>query len=221
MLTVEEALLKRRSIRRFKPDPIGRDRLEKILDLARWSPSWGNTQPWRFFVFQGAPLQALKEQAAQRVAKGEPFKPDVPMPTSWPDALKDRYGQIGKLVLSSLSIAREDQRRRQDFYLEMSRLFGAPCLMVGTLPRDAAIEYAMLDMGIIIQSICLAAQSLGLGTCIMAASVGYPDLIRQIGKIDHDLRIVMGIALGHEEDDPVNRFERPRISVAEMVSWVE
>ncbi|MCX7982566.1 MAG: nitroreductase [Syntrophales bacterium] len=221
MLTVEEAILKRRSIRRFKPNPVERSQLEKILDLARWSPSWGNTQPWHFFVFQGDPLRMLKDEMSRRITEGKPFEPDVPMPNSWPESLKNRYSETGKLVLSALSIAREDHQRRQEFYFEMSRLFGAPCLIVGTVPRDVAIEYAMLDMGIIIQSICLAAHSNGLATCIMAASVGYPDIIRQIGRVETNLRIVMGIALGYEEESPVNQFPRPRIPLTEMVTWVD
>ena len=41
------ALVKqRRSIRRFKPDPIPDDIIDKILEVARWAPSCGNSQPW-------------------------------------------------------------------------------------------------------------------------------------------------------------------------------
>lgn len=220
MLTVPEALRNRRSIRCFRPEPITRELLEAIMDLARWSPSWGNTQPWHFFIFQGSPLEELKNLSSQRVLNGEPFQPDVPMPSSWPDALKARYGETGKLVLSALSIARDDREKRKEFYVEMSRLFGAPCLLVGTIPREVGIEYAMLDMGIIIQSICLAAQSYGVGSCIMAASVGYPDLIRKIGKVDDKLLIVMGVALGYAADNPVNSFSRPRVSLADLVTWI-
>jgi len=166
-------------------------------------------------------LEKIKDLASQRVLKGEPFQPEIPMPAAWPEALKKRYGETGRLVLSSLGIEREDKKGRGDFYVEMSRLFGAPCLIVGTLPREVAVEYAMLDMGIIIQSICLAAYAYGLGSCIMAASVGYPDIIRQVGNVDVNTLIVMGIALGYAEDAPINRFPRPRIPVEEMVTWVD
>jgi nitroreductase len=45
-----EVILKRRSIREFKPDPVSEQDLEKILEAARQSPSWANTQCWHFIV---------------------------------------------------------------------------------------------------------------------------------------------------------------------------
>ena len=40
----------RRSIRRFKPDPIPDDVVDKILEAARWAPSCGNSQPWELIA---------------------------------------------------------------------------------------------------------------------------------------------------------------------------
>jgi nitroreductase len=40
----------RRSIRRFKPDPIPDDIVDKILEVARWAPSCGNSQPWEIIA---------------------------------------------------------------------------------------------------------------------------------------------------------------------------
>jgi nitroreductase len=45
-----ELVKQRRSIRRFKPDPVPDACIEKIIDLARWAPSGFNTQPWEFVV---------------------------------------------------------------------------------------------------------------------------------------------------------------------------
>jgi len=47
---VYEAIVKRRSIRRFKPDPISNEALMKILEAGRLAPSAGNRQPWHFIV---------------------------------------------------------------------------------------------------------------------------------------------------------------------------
>jgi nitroreductase len=49
---VSEAILKRRRIRRWKPAPAGKEKIEKVLEAGRRAPSWGNTQPWRFIVVQ-------------------------------------------------------------------------------------------------------------------------------------------------------------------------
>jgi len=45
-----EVVKSRRAIRKFKPDPIPDETIEKILDVARWAPSGGNAQPWEFIV---------------------------------------------------------------------------------------------------------------------------------------------------------------------------
>jgi nitroreductase len=40
----------RRSIRKFKPDPVPDDYIDKIIDAGRWAPSGGNSQPWDFII---------------------------------------------------------------------------------------------------------------------------------------------------------------------------
>lgn len=49
-MDVFEAIKGRRSIRRYKPDAVPKELVEKILDAARWAPSGGNLQPWKFIV---------------------------------------------------------------------------------------------------------------------------------------------------------------------------
>ncbi len=49
-MEVTEAIINRRSVRRMKADPIDDEILERILEAARWAPSWKNTQCWRFVV---------------------------------------------------------------------------------------------------------------------------------------------------------------------------
>jgi len=49
-MELQEALLKRRSIRRFTEDVVTDEELAQIFDTVRWSPSWGNTQVWEFVV---------------------------------------------------------------------------------------------------------------------------------------------------------------------------
>ena len=51
-MNVFEAIQNRRSIRKFKPDPLPEGHLEKVLEAARLAPSAGNRQPWRFVVVE-------------------------------------------------------------------------------------------------------------------------------------------------------------------------
>ena len=50
MLTIKEAIEQRRSIRKFKPDPVPQEQIDALLDSARLAPSACNAQPWRFKV---------------------------------------------------------------------------------------------------------------------------------------------------------------------------
>ena len=47
---VLNAIKSRRTIRRFKPDPIDEEKLQMILEAGRWAPSFSNLQPWKFIV---------------------------------------------------------------------------------------------------------------------------------------------------------------------------
>ena len=64
-----EAILNRRSIRKYKNDPVSDDLLEKILESARWAPSWANTQCWRFIVVKD---KALKEKLRDTLTPWNP-----------------------------------------------------------------------------------------------------------------------------------------------------
>jgi nitroreductase len=47
-MDVMDAILKRRSIRAFKDDPVPDEAVKRLLEAARWAPSGGNRQFWRF-----------------------------------------------------------------------------------------------------------------------------------------------------------------------------
>jgi len=64
MLTTKEAIEKRRSIRKFKPDPIPYEHIEEILDSARLSPSGCNAQPWRFKIVTETDVKIQLAQSA-------------------------------------------------------------------------------------------------------------------------------------------------------------
>jgi len=220
-MDIRIAVRQRRSIRKFKSDEVPEKVIHEILEDARWAPSWGNTQPWELYVLTGKILDRLKKANRQKVLEGVPFSPDIKMPEIWPECLKKRYIAVGKSVLTSLAIAREDQQARIQYNADMFSFFSAPCLILFCLDKSLIIEYAMLDIGIILQTICLLAQERGLGTCILAASVRYPDLLREIFMIPEDKTIVIGVALGFPDwDSPVNHFERERANLDDFVTWV-
>lgn len=220
-MILEEVVRGRRSIRKFRRDPIPGEVLRGILDQARWAPSWGNTQPWEFVVLTGEALEEYRTTMHRMMLAGEPFTPEIPMPETWPKPQKKRYAETGKIVLAAMGIEREDREGRMRFYENMALLFDAPCLVVACLDAESRMEYAMLDMGLILQTLCLSAYDRGIGSCILAVSIGYPALLRRMASIPDDRRIVMGVALGYPETDhPLNRFARVRADIGEFVRWV-
>jgi nitroreductase len=52
-LDIIDIIKTRRSVRRFKPEPIPDDLINKVLEAARWAPSGLNNQAWRFAVVTG------------------------------------------------------------------------------------------------------------------------------------------------------------------------
>jgi nitroreductase len=66
MLTTKAAIEKRRSIRKFKPDPIPEEHILALLDSARLAPSGSNSQPWRFKVVRDREIRLQLAQAAYK-----------------------------------------------------------------------------------------------------------------------------------------------------------
>jgi nitroreductase len=221
-MELRAAIEGRRSIRKFKAKEISRETIREILETARWAPSWGNTQLWEFYVLTGKRLDEFREANHRSFVDGQTFPLDVPMHEVWPERLKARYGELGKMMLTTLNIKRDDKEARNRLYEDMTLLFGAPCLVVACIPGDILVEYAMLDIGLIVQTICLLAYDKGIGTCIMAMAVRNPGLLRKILSIPDDRKIAIGIAMGYPEQGfPLNSFDRKRVDISEYVKWVD
>ena len=216
------AVRERRSIRKFKQADVPENLITEILDQARWSPSWGNTQPWEFYVLTGQSLAKFNKMNVEKPAAHEAPSPDVTMPENWPEAQKARYNELGKVVFTALGIKREDKAARSQHYQNMATCFGAPCLILACISRNNVVEYPMLDIGLITQTVCLLAHDKGLGTCLLATAAIYPDAIRKITSIPDDKRIIVGIALGYPDlTFPINHIDRKRADISEFVHWVE
>jgi nitroreductase len=220
-MELQEAVRGRRSIRQFLPKPVSDELIKDLIAKSLWSPSWGNTQPWEIVVGTGESLAKFKKKNRDAFLEGRSSTTDIPMPQVWPDRNKLRYKELGKSVLGALSIPREDQQARIDHLAWMFTLFDAPAVVIFTVDKTILLEYAMLDVGLILQTFCLLAHDKGLGTCIMAASVMYPEIAREVFSIPETKRLIMGAALGWPDTEaPVNAFKRNRGHLDEFVRWV-
>jgi nitroreductase len=221
-MELRETIRNRRSIRQFLAKPVSEDIIRELITDTLWSPSWGNTQPWEVVVASGQKLEEFKKKNQEALLAGKETATDIPMPQVWPDDYLLRYKELGKSVLGSLSIAREDKEARLKHFFKMFGFFDAPAAILVAVDKNLALEYAMLDAGIFLQTFCLLAHDRGLGTCILAAMVSYPEIARELFSIPENKLLVMGAALGWPDPDaPVNCFERERGSLDEFVRWVK
>ena len=220
-MELREAILNRRSVRKFLKREVPEKMIKEILADAQWAPSWGNTQPWELMVVSGAPLETFKQKNKEALFGGVKPKPEIRMPEVFPDHLKQRYVHVGRSVLQSLSISRKDLDGRLNYYGDMFYLFDAPALILFLLDNKVLLEYAMLDVGLCLQTLLLSAHGRGLGAVVLAASVNYPGILRSLFPINENKTIVMGAVLGWPDPEAaVNRFERRRAGFAETVTWI-
>ncbi len=155
-----------------------------------------------------------------KLAAAEPLRNDVPMPEKWPEQMKARYMEVGKSVVTSLGLRREDKEGRNLHQLNMAALFGAPCLIIAAVPTDVLVEYAMLDVGLLIQTIALTAHDRGLGPASWQVPSITPICCEGTG-IPVDRRIIMGAVIGYpEREAPINQFDRQRAGMDAFVKWV-
>jgi len=65
MNEVLNAIINRRTIRRFRPDPIDEEKIQMILEAGRWAPSFSNLQPWKFIVTKDQNLKNELDKASR------------------------------------------------------------------------------------------------------------------------------------------------------------
>jgi nitroreductase len=74
-MDILEVIKTRRSIRKYRPEPISEDDINRILEAVRWAPSAGNSQPWKFIVIRS---KEVKENLAAALPTGS-FISDAPL----------------------------------------------------------------------------------------------------------------------------------------------
>jgi len=147
-MELAEVIKGRRSVRRFKPDPVPRDIVEKILELAQWAPSAMNKQDWRFIVVEGAKKAALLKITATAFEHFKPILeknfPDKPKVLENSKRFFETYGNAPVIVL----------------------------VYAGHFPAGDADPYSA---SLAVQNLLLAAHDAGLGAVWADAAVFYKE----------------------------------------------
>jgi nitroreductase len=224
-MDVIEAIRTRRSIRVFKPDPIPKKFLQELLDVSRWAPSGGNAQPWHFAVLAGESLTKVKTRLVEK-AKTWDFssytniKPDLPRMGPYSELLMSRTQSLRALTdaIRCPPGTKNLEAKQLEYRENMLRFFDAPSAII--VCADDRGPSSILSIGIVTQTICLAALAYGLGTCIMGIPVLWPEIFRELLNIPKDRTIATTIAIGYPElKAPINTFPRPREPLDSLVEW--
>lgn len=141
-MEVLEAIKTRRSIRKQKTDPIDEETLQKILEAARWAPSWANSQCWRLVVVRD---KNIKTQLSDTMFRFQRSEGPAPNPTA--------QAVIDAPILIVICAELNRSGCRQD----------------GTPSTDKGGNWYMFDTALAMQNLVLSAHALGLGTVIIGA----------------------------------------------------
>jgi nitroreductase len=221
-IDVLETLLRERySVRAFKPEPVPRETIDRVLSAAQRTASWCNSQPWQVMIASGQAKEKFRKAIYAEAASGAAQDGDFEFPREYLGVYLERRRESGFQLYNTLGIARGDKAAYARQALENYNFFGAP--HVAIIHTDEALGiYGAIDCGAYVGNFMLAAQALGLGTIPQAALARHSGMIRRHFKLADDRRVVCGISFGFADHaHKINSYRTSRAGIAETVRFVE
>jgi nitroreductase len=220
-MDLDEAIRRRRSIRKYKPDrPVPRKDIEAIIEAGCWAPSSTNIQPWRFVVVEDRgtisrmaqvvydKFQALsKEALAQGEKRVAAFCRFLRSYTS--------FFADAPVVIVACTKPYENPvlKMPMDVVVDKTRSLGD----VGVDVKPIVIDTVQKSVAMAIENMLLKAHSLGYGTCAMDGPLAVGGVMREMLGIEEGLDLVMFIPLGVPENADVEPPER--LPVSEVIRY--
>jgi len=202
-MDVREAIQKRRSIRRFKTDPVSDDLIQQLLESARLAPSGSNTQPWRFIVVKDAETRK-KLQAA---SYNQRHVGQAPVIIACCADIK-AFGEFPERIDELIAVGALPAKTREVF---------VPSLKKGGMSADIKWHLLIAATGntdIAIEHMVLQAVELGLGTCWVR---WFDDnKVKEILEIPKSIEIIALLPVGYPAEEPP---QRPRFGIEKMVYY--
>ncbi len=225
---VEHAITSRMSVRAFTNQEVSKETISHLLELASRAPSGTNTQPWKVYVLQGASRDALvnKVCAAHDALRADPALASLYQeaydyyPEKWVSPYIDRRRENGWSLYGLLGIGKADKDKMHLQTQRNYRFFDAPVGLMFTIDRVMG-RGSLVDYGMFLQSLMIAARAKGLSTCPQAAWNVFGNIVMpHIGAGPEEM-LVCGMALGYAElGELVNTFHTPRVPVEEFTRWL-
>ncbi|WP_273732399.1 nitroreductase [Mycolicibacterium septicum] len=208
----------RRSSRMFLPDkPVPRELLDEALALAVRAPSNSNTQPWHVFFATGERRVRLVDALLAAVEAAPPAVGSAGLPPRFAHLRRES----GALVYGAMGIARDDAEGRWAAQKRNWEFFHAPVAGVVCMHRDFTNVDAM-GVGMFLQTLLLALNERGLGSCVQVSISFYPDVLREQLDIPDDLTILSGLSIGYADPQfAANHLDTPRNPIGENVVFLQ
>ncbi|MDA0791523.1 MAG: nitroreductase [Proteobacteria bacterium] len=218
----EQVVMGRRSIRGYKQEPVSKEVIREIVELATRAPSSMNTQPWHLHVVTGEPLDRIRKGNTERNMAGVPPSREVRMHGAYKGIHRERQKAIAAQLFESMGIEWSDKARRQDWVLRGFRQFDAPVSIVVTFDQDLQEnDIAIFDCGAVVNCLVNAAWSKGLGAVINGQGIMQSPVVRECAGIPDNEVIVTCVAMGYPADDfAANDVVSTRQPVDDVVNFV-
>ncbi len=190
-MDVLQAIESRRSIRKFKTDPLPHETIESILDAARLAPSGKNNQPWRFVVVE----KDAREQMFSCLQAGLKASIEKGIPTG---SAENTFRIMREAPVTIFIFNPKDNAPWSE----------------QTIPERVFRIVNTQSVGAAIQNMLLRAQELGLGSLwICDTFSSYSELCSWLGR---DSLLVAAVSLGYPAESPA---ARPRLPLDDLVEW--
>ena len=226
---IDRAITARRSVRAFLDTPVDPVIVREILAVSSRAPSGTNTQPWKVYVLQGAKRDELVRQAcaahdamaANPALAAEYAESYDYYPEKWVSPYIDRRRECGFGLYKVLEIGKGDKERMHEQHQRNFKLFDAPVGLMFTIDKVMG-RGSLLDYGMFLQTLMIAARSRGLHTCPQAAWNNFSKIILPlVGAGDNEM-MVCGMSLGYADESAlVNSFQTTRVNAADFTHFVE
>lgn len=206
-MELTDAIMKRRSIRRWDPRPVEKEKIEKVLEAGRRAPSWGNTQPWRFIVVQ----DKARIEEIGKASGGQPLVVGAPVLIVCCGAINDLSRKQQRESLSQLrDMGVMDWT---DDVLD-NVVLGSPVFAPYLLGEPGLMVKVGEQVTIAVAFMTLEAVNQGLGTCWAGAIT--PKEVHKVMNLPDDIFVHELLPLGYPGEDP---SPRPRKDVDKIIFW--
>jgi nitroreductase len=183
-----DAIHRRTSVRRFRPDPVPRDLIARLLDAAVRAPNHKLTEPWRFTVLSGDARGRFAElRAAHRLKRYDDPASDEARAAA--GKVHRETAETPAFIVVQCAVSLDEIQREEDY---------------------AAVMMATANL-------LLAAQSLGLGTYLKTGGIMRDPGVASLAELEDGYRIVGIVSLGYPAGEESPRRRRPAADLTRWV----